>query len=375
MSLLTLTPVVLPEGLDRLRSDVRGFLADTDFACETDSWIRSYDPAFSRKLGERGWLGITWPKRYGGGAGSAFERFVVNEELLAAGAPVAAHWIADRQVGPSLLRNGTEEQRLAYLPGIARGELFFAVGFSEPDAGSDVASVRTTAKPVDGGWRLNGRKVWTSGAHLAHAMIVLARTTPRRADRHAGLSQLIVDLPAPGVQINPILGMDGFHHFNEVILDDVFVPHNRMLGAPGDGWAQATAELAFERSGAERFLSFLPLLDAYATKSGGADQGLVSRAVARARILRTASLSVTALLDQDESPDLEAAVVKDLGTTFEQDMVNNIRQATDSAPLPDSDDPLGSHLAAALIRMPTVTLRGGSSDVLRGVLARQLGLR
>src|SRR5699024_2522483 len=137
---------------------------------------------------------------------------------------VAAQWITDRQVAPSLLKFGTEAQKRHYLPLIARGECVFAIGMSEPESGSDLASVRTRGERVDGGWRITGSKVWTSGAHVADAFFVLARTAALDPEqRHAGLSQFIVDLGAPGVTIRPITSMSGDHHFNEVFLDEVFV--------------------------------------------------------------------------------------------------------------------------------------------------------
>ncbi|MEW6466770.1 MAG: acyl-CoA dehydrogenase family protein, partial [Pseudomonadota bacterium] len=244
----------LPPGAAALRAEVRAFLAREQvaggFTPSSDSWMNA-SPAFSRRLGEQGWLGMTWPRAYGGGERSALERYVVTEELLAAGAPVGAHWVADRQTGPMLLRYGTEEQRQTFLPRIARGTCFFAIGMSEPDAGSDLSAVRTRAEPVEGGWRLTGRKVWTSFAHEAHAMIVLCRTAPRSEDRHAGLSQLIVELDSPGITLRPILNLAGEHHFNEVVFDGVFVPETRVVGRIGNGWQQVIGELAFERSGPE----------------------------------------------------------------------------------------------------------------------------
>jgi alkylation response protein AidB-like acyl-CoA dehydrogenase len=156
---------------------------------------------------------------------------VVTEELLAGGAPVAAHWIADRQSVPSLLKYGTTEQKQRYLPGITRGEIFFGIGMSEPDAGSDLASVRSTATRTDAGRLLNGSKGWTSGAHRAHAFIALVRTSPvDPANRHAGLSQFLIHLSSPGVHVRPIISMSGSHHFNEVFLTDVFVPEPRSSG-------------------------------------------------------------------------------------------------------------------------------------------------
>ncbi|WP_245633871.1 acyl-CoA dehydrogenase family protein [Amycolatopsis jejuensis] len=216
-----------------LRAEVRAFLAEYGGAPQVDSWLTGWDEEFTRALAAKGWVGMTVPPEYGGPGRSHLERFVVTEELLAAGAPVAAHWIADRQIVPSLLKYGTEEQKQRYLPAIARGECFFGIGMSEPDSGSDLASVRTKGTRADAGWRITGTKVWTSGAHRADAFICLARTSPLDPDhRHAGLSQFIVDLRSPGVEIRPIVSMNGAHHFNEVILDDVLAP---VFGTIGEG--------------------------------------------------------------------------------------------------------------------------------------------
>ncbi len=260
-------PAALPPRVAALRAEVRAFLTAERAAGwwtpRADVWLSGWDERFSAELGRRGWLGMTIPVEYGGRGASPLDRYVVTEELLAAGAPVAAHWIADRQIGPTLLRFGTDDQQRRYLPGIAAGTVFFGIGMSEPDAGSDLAAVRTRADRVAGGWELTGSKVWTSGAHRAHAFFALARSAPRdERNRHAGLSQFIVELDAPGVQIRPIPLLTGAHHFNEVVFDRVFVPDELVLGEIGAGWRQVTSELAFERSGPERFLSTFPLLTA-----------------------------------------------------------------------------------------------------------------
>ena len=208
----------------------------------------------SRKLGARGWLGMALPKAYGGGERSVVERFVVVEELLRRGAPLESHWTADRQSGPVINRFGSEELKRRFLPAISRGELTFSIGMSEPDAGSDLASVACRATKVDGGYELSGTKIWTSNAHFADYAIVLCRTSDAE-DRHAGLSQLIVDLHSPGVTVNPIPFLDGTEDFNEVVFDGVFVPEDLLLGGEGQGWAQNTSELSFERAGPERWIS------------------------------------------------------------------------------------------------------------------------
>src|SRR5690242_4040475 len=208
----------LPGELREVRLRVRAFLeaevARGAFRPAPDAWMSGVDIGFSRRLAERGWVGMTIPKQYGGPGRSALERYVVTEELLAAGAPVGAHWIADRQMAPGILRNGTEAQKRAYLPKIATARALFSIGMSEPDSGSDLASVRTRARLTGEGWRLSGTKLWTSIAHIATAMIILARTDdPVGADgqpsRHAGLSQFIVDLPNPGIRISPVTTIDG----------------------------------------------------------------------------------------------------------------------------------------------------------------------
>jgi alkylation response protein AidB-like acyl-CoA dehydrogenase len=373
----------LPPEATSLRGEVRAFLQDEVAAGRwvpgVDTWLSGWDAAFSRRLGERGWLGMTIPTEYGGQGRSALERYVVVEELLAAGAPVAAHWIADRQTGPSLLKHGSEEQRQFFLPRIARGECYFAIGMSEPDSGSDLASVRTRADRVEGGWRLTGTKVWTSGAHEAQWFFVLARSEPLGEDRHAGLSQFVVDLHAAGVTVRPIQLLTGAAHFNEVVLDGVFVPDERVLGAVGTGWRQVTAELAFERSGPERFLStYLLLASLVGHLARQADAGAVAAAqvgalVARLMTLREMSLSVAAALAAGQAPATQAALVKDVGTRFEQEIIEAAHLVAAVEPDPDAaPDSLARRLAHATLHSPGFTLRGGTNEILRGIVARAL---
>ncbi len=382
---LTLAAAPRSEAAEGVRAEVRGFLAAElaagSFTTHVDAWLSGVDPAFSRKLGERGWLGMTWPKQYGGHERTAMERYAVTEELLAAGAPVAAQWIADRQSGPNLLRYGTEAQRRDILPRIAAGECYFVIGMSEPDSGSDLASIRTRAtRNGDGDWVVNGAKVWTSNAHVSHYAITLVRTSPADpANRHAGLSQLLVDLSLPGITVNPIRILDGGHHFNEVVFDDVMIPGDMLLGEEGAGWHQVTAELAFERSGPERFLSTYPLVAEFARRVAGtqdpAGLAALGRLAARLLALRQMSLRIAAALDRGELPDIPAALVKDVGTTFEADVIDEVRRAVDVQASLDAPDPLGRALAEAQLHAPGYTLRGGTNEILRGIVARGLGLR
>jgi alkylation response protein AidB-like acyl-CoA dehydrogenase len=384
-SSLTLPPAPRSAAAEQVREEVRAFLAEElaagTFTTHVDTWLSGVDPAFSRKLGQRGWLGMTWPRRYGGHERSAMERYAVTEELLAAGAPVAAHWIADRQSGPNLLRYGTEEQRRTILPRIAAGECFFVIGMSEPDSGSDLASIRTRAtRNGDGDWVVDGAKVWTSNAHHSHYAITLVRTSPADpADRHAGLSQLLVDLSLPGITVNPIRILDGGHHFNEVVFDGVVVPGDMLLGEEGAGWHQVTAELAFERSGPERFLSTYPLVAEFARRAveagDPAQLATLGRLSARLLALRQLSLRIAAALDRGELPDIPAALVKDVGTTFEGDVADEVRSVVEVVPSLDSTDPLARALAEAQLHAPGYTLRGGTNEILKGIVARGLGLR
>jgi len=317
---------------------------------------------------------MTWPKRYGGHERSTAERYVVIEELLVAGAPVGNHWVADRQSGPLLLRFGTEEQRQALLPKIARGELCFCIGMSEPGSGSDLASVRTRARRVDGGWKVSGQKIWTSNAQHADWMIALVRTGDAE-QRHAGLSQLLVDMKSDGVSVKPIANLTGESHFNEVFLDDVFVPETMLIGAEGDGWRQVGAELAYERSGPERYLSsmrvFLEFLRVVGPKPSEAERLLIGAITARMWTLRQMSLSIAGKLAAGENPAVAAAVVKDLGTTLEQDIPRDIQAIAPAA----TDAVFERTLTYLLQTSPSFSLRGGTREILRGIIARELGLR
>jgi alkylation response protein AidB-like acyl-CoA dehydrogenase len=375
-------PPVLPSGLGPLRTSVRAFIAEwvTTSSAETRalSWM-GFDADFSRLLGTRGWLGLSIPRQYGGHDASPFERFVVSEELLAAGAPVTAHWIADRQSAPLILRHGTEAQKERYLPAICAGQMYFCIGMSEPAAGSDLASVRTKAiRQSDGTWALNGRKVWTTNADRCHAMIALVRTDPA-SERHAGLSQVIVDLTLPGVMVRPIKDLSGHEHFNEVTFDDVRLEPDALIGMEGDGWAQATSELAFERSGPERFLSAMTLFRCLVGAVGPAPdprQAMeIGRLAAWLIALRSMSISVTAQLAAGQDPVWAASCVKDLGTGYEQDTVEVAMRLIDSLPPGVKAETTRRVLAITQSMAPSFSLRGGTREIMRGILARGLGVR
>ena len=314
---------------------------------------------------------------------SALERYVVLEEMLAAGAPVGHHWIADRQSGPNILRNGTEEQRRDSAE-IAAGECSFCIGMSEPDSGSDLAAARTRARQVNGGWLVNGTKVWTSGAHRADYMILFCRTgATSEHDRHAGASQFLVDMKkarGSGLTVRPIIDLRGAHHFNEVVLQDLLLPPDALLGKEGDGWKQVTAELALERSGPDRFLSSFTLL-VEAVRALGPDAPeraavAIGRLTSHILALRRLSRSVAGMLQAGEDPALQAALVKDLGNVLEQETVEVLRLLLDVEPSEQpGNPPLAAMLGHLILTAPSFSLRGGTREILRGMIARGLGLR
>ena len=385
------TPI--PPQDEALREPVRAFLRDSlrkvPAHVRAKSWM-GYDAEFSRELGRRGWLGLTLPTAYGGGGRSAFARYVLVEEFLCAGAPVGSHWIADRQSAPLILKYGTEAQKQRYIPPICRGESFFCIGMSEPNSGSDLASVRTRAVKTAEGWLLNGQKIWTSNAHNGHFMIALVRTSGDAADRQKGLSQVIVDLKLPGVLVRPIKDLAGDSQFCEVFFDNVVLDDEALIGAEGQGWAQVTAELAFERSGPERIYSSLVLFDEWLafvrTPAGQSAQStqLAGRIFSQLAPLRAMSIAVTEKITQGESPVVEAALVKELGVTLEQLIPTLL--ADDIFSRNDSANPAVSKGASVPLELlksldyvtqvaPSFSLRGGTRDILRGMIARGLGLR
>jgi acyl-CoA dehydrogenase len=359
------------DDLDRLRDEVRGLTADWlaagKYTPRCDSWLRSFDLEFSKELAGRGLIGLTWPKRFGGAALDARSRLVVTEELLRAGAPVAAHWIADRQIGPAILRHGSSTLQEEILPGITSADYVFCLGMSEPEAGSDLAAVRTTARAVEGGWLISGRKTWTSNAHHATHAYVLARTDAG-GRKHEGLTEFVVDMAVDGVDVTPIVDQAGEHHFNETTFTDVFTPEHRVIGTVGNGWRQVIEQLSFERGGPERVLSTYPLLAATVEllepRGSHDDLAALGELVARLATLRRMCWNIAESLDLGQAPVTEAATLKLLGTEFEVDVIEFARSAgiarSRHRPLFDQ----------ALLASPGFSIRGGSSDVLLSIIAK-----
>jgi len=378
-------PLRLPAQTDALRAEIRAFLDEEieagTFTPYPTRQTASVNRAFSRECGRRGYIGMTWPKQYGGGERSFLERYVVTEEFRAMGAPTRYHFVADRQSGPVIMKYASDAVKNDILPRIVKGEVCFCIGMSEPNSGSDLFAAAAKAESVDGGYRLSGTKLWTSYAHIADYMIGLFRTSPATKDnRRHGLTQFVIDMTWPGVTINPVLQMTGYHEFNEVVFDDVFVPDSHVLGEVDGAWKQATAELAYERSGPERFLeSFYALvsaLDAVGEAPERRDAETIGRLTAQLHTLRRMSVSVAGMLEAGREPVLESSIVKDLGTNWEQQLPARARElATFAAISPTNADALDDVMDYAALQAPKFTIQGGTTEILRGIIARGLGLR
>ncbi len=378
-------PIRLPPECAKLREEVRAFLTEEIAAGTFDPHQpgdgEGYNRAFSRRVGAKGWIGMTWPKRYGGHDRSQLERYVVTEEFRVANAPSHLHFVADRQSGPVLLKYAPEHIKQDILPRICRGELCFAIGMSEPGSGSDLFAAKTKAAKIDGGWRINGSKIWTTSAQVADYMLALFRTSPPSKDnRRHGLTQFLVNMKAPGITVNPIYQMTGKAGFNEVVFEDVFVPDDHVLGEIDGAWKQATSELAYERSGPERFLdTFYVLLELI--RAAGPEPDLrcaegLGRLVAQLHTLRRMSVSVAGMLQAGQEPVVEGSIVKDLGTVWEQKLPGRVR---DLAAFLESEivnrATLEDQLAYATTIAPKLTIQGGTTEILRGIIARGMGLR
>lgn len=381
---LRFEPCELPDALGGLRAEVRAFLTEelAQYSAEhrSNTWD-GFDPAFSEKLGSRGWLGMTLPTACGGHGRTAFERYVVIEECLAHGAPTGFHWVADRQSGPLIVRYGTEAQKQTIIPQITAGKACFCIGMSEPNSGSDLASLRTKAERVSDGWVVNGTKIWTSQAHRAHYMIALFRTDPKSESKHAGLSQFLIDLSkTEGITPRPITNLTGRQHFNEVAFEDAWLPEDALIGEEGGGWKQVTEELALERSGPERYLSCFLLLsmliDQVRDSASEATLARIGSQVAWAATLRSMSLSIAGKLEAGESPALEASIVKDLGCQFEQNLPGIAQELCALGPTPRGQGTDYQQVLGNLVQIaPSFSLRGGTPEIMRGIIAKGLGVR
>ena len=374
---------------ENLRQEVRQFLEgelkNGTFEVRCDAWMGGYSPEFSHKIGERGWIGLCWPEECYGKGKSYIDRMVLTEEIVRYGAPAAAHWFADRQMGPSMIRHGSDEQKQYFLPRIARGELVFGIGMSEPEAGCDLASLRTKATEDGDSYIINGQKVWTSGAHHIDYLYLVARTDPDVA-KHKGISEFIVDMHLPGIEVRPLIDMTGGHHYNEVFIDNVRVPKSSLVGEINRGWYQIAQQLDYERSGVERLMTNFPLyqdLIEYAKHTGHGSKPVAKQPIVRSKLAdltveyevgRLLTYRVAWVLDQGRLPTTEAAMAKAFCTAFEQHLAHTatqipglygqLRQGSKRIPPVFRESAAESYLFS-----PGYTIQGGTSEILKNIIA------
>ena len=365
---------------DAFRADIRAFLRSEVPEAEAEG---GHSRAFSKRLAERGWLGLAWPREYGGQGLGPVEQMIYTEEMILHDAPRGYHFTAERQVGPSVIRHGTERQREEWLPRIVNADVSFALGLSEPGAGSDLAAVSTRAERDGDDYVVNGQKIWTSGAHRADAIWLVVRTDPD-APKHRGISCLMVDMDAPGITVRPLHDLTDGHSFNEVFFEDVRVPVERCVGEENRGWYILAEHLDFERSGIERIVDlerlFQPVLaHASALRASGELRGVMRGKLAQLAI----ELEVGRLLcyrvawqqSAGETPNHEASIAKAFGSEWCQRMARaamNLLQLSGGA---SADDELAAEISRRYLATVSLTIAAGTSEIQRNIIAtRGLGL-
>jgi alkylation response protein AidB-like acyl-CoA dehydrogenase len=359
-----------PPHLDALRAEALE-LADravAEFGVHDDAWINGYSREFSKELGRRGWIGMTWPVEWGGGGRPAIERFVVTEALLSKGAPIAASWFADRQMGPTLIAYGTDEQKRAFLPGIISGSTGWCIGMSEPNSGSDLASLTTRAVLDGDTYVVNGQKIWTSFGETAEYCYLICRTSTE-GPPHAGISELIVDMKnTPGITIAPIKDMTTNRHFCEVFYDDVRVPAANLVGAEGGSWKQTMRQLEHERGGIDRLLSNYALYCAVAPLADHTDPLMRQEMASLESCYRIGRLLVLREV-LGQAPKQFSAATKTFCTEHQQRVAEFVGRVL------GADAMLWGREARAICYAPAYTIMGGTSNVLRNIIGeRTLGL-
>jgi alkylation response protein AidB-like acyl-CoA dehydrogenase len=355
-----------------------------------DAWIMGYDPNFTKRVSQKGWIGLTWPKEYGGGGKAFIDRLILTEELLRYGAPAACHWFADRQIGGAVLKHGTDDQKKFYLPMIMKGEMYVGLGLSEPEAGSDLVSLKTKAiKKEDGLYHVEGGKTWTSGGQHMNWLYLLARTNPE-APKHKGLSEFVIPINLPGISTGLIRDITGGEHWNEVFFDNAKVDPKYLIGKENGGWLQIMEQLAYERSGMERLMANYPIYSGLleyvkTTKRNGkrlADDPIIRQQMAQLKIDfetgRMFMYQVALAMDEGRSPDWEAPLSKAYCTSYEQKLANvaaEILGPYGQLKPGAKGVKLDGHVYHSYLSSKGYSLQAGSTEVLKNILAqRKLGL-
>jgi len=372
----------------KFRAEIVQFLEEEvrkgAFSTKSNYFIEISSPEFSRRLAEKGWLGLTWPKKYGGAERSYIDRTILMEELMRYQAPLMYHFFGERQMGPGLMHFGNEEQKQEFLPKIINAEISFCLGMSEPGAGSDVAAVKTTAREEGDYYVINGQKIWTTHAHNADYIWTLALTDPE-GPKHKNLSEFVVDIKTPGVTVRPLVNMIGVHSFNEVYFDDVEVHKKYLVGIKNRGFQQMLAQVDYERAGIERLMQNFPLL--VGLKNYLKDTPLASDSLARDKLAqleiefqigRLLIYKVAWVIDSGKIPNYEAAVSKSFCNVYEKKLGNIATEILGQYGhvMPGfQGTPLDGDAAESYLWSPSYTIQGGTLEILKGVIAKRgLGL-
>ena len=360
--------------LERLRDEATelGEKAAAERDIREDAWIIGHDRAFARELASRGWLGMTWPTEHGGHGRSPLERFIVFEALIGAGAPVAAAWFADRQMGPTLLKFGTDEQRRRWLPGIVDGTSMWCIGMSEPDAGSNVAGIRTRADADGDDFVVNGQKIWTSGAADADWCYLISRTDPD-APPHQGLSEFVVDMRSPGITVKPIVDMTSNRHFCEVFFEDVRVPAAHLVGELNGSFRQVMRQMEHERGGIDRLVSNRRLYVDCVPHADATDP-IVRQEIAALEIGYRIGRLLVLRETLGQAPKQFSAATKTFCTELEQRVASFCSQVLGPHAML-AEPGLAYRASRNACYAPAYTIMGGTSQILRNILGeRVLGL-
>jgi alkylation response protein AidB-like acyl-CoA dehydrogenase len=332
-----------------------------------DSWINGYSKEFAREMAAQGWIGMTWPTEFGGGGRPAIERLIVGEELIAAGAPIAAMWFADRQMGPTLIAYGRPDQQAEFLPKILSGETTWCIGMSEPNAGSDLASLTTRAVRDGDDWVINGQKIWTSFGEVADYCYLICRTTTD-GPPHAGISEIIVPMNTPGIEVRPIKDLTTNRHFCEVFFTDVRVPVLNLVGVEGAAFKQTMRQLEHERGGVDRLVSNQALYE-LAKQHADTSNPLVRQRIAELEIGYRIGRILVIREVLKQAPAGFSAATKCFCTEHEVRVADFVAHVLGPAAT------LWDDVTRGLAYAPGYTIMGGTSNVMRNILGeRVLGL-
>lgn len=376
------------EEQNRFRQEVRDFLEEEikrgywEPTC--DAWVQGFDPGFTERVAKRGWIGLTWPKEYGGQDRSHIDRLILTEEMLRYGAPAACHWFGDRQVGGAILSFGSEELKNEFLPRIVKGEAYFGLGMSEPGTGSDLASLQTRAVEDGDYYVINGQKTWTSCASFSEYFDVYVRTDPE-APRHRGISEFIVDAKSPGVSRIPMIDITGTEAWNDVFFDNVRVHKRYLVGEKNRGFYQVLHQLDYERSGMERLMGNYPLFDAimqFAKENELSKEPVIRSKLAQLQIEfevgRLLIYRVALVMGEGRAPNWESAMSKAYSTEFEKHVAGVAMEVLG----PYGQLKVGSKYIRlrgmalhSYLGSKGYSLQAGTTEILKNILAtRRLGL-